>query len=594
MKLKLFSYQSLWILIGIPLLTYLILKSSFNLSLFGDDWEQLYFMWLEFEVRHSYNWFDVKSYLGPYNFSYFYLGLLNHFFGLNSFAYFFTSYLLRILATISIYLLIKFISKEKMAGFLASLIFIFSISGLETTDWVFNMNTYLGIFLFNLSVIFYLKIRSASKLFIPSIIFFILLFFLSLIVVATRVHGAVPFIILLDLVLIFLFEKKKLNIKFLLRILLPISLIFIAIKIGAFGHVGSGGFTDRLKLGYETASGLIAKGEYTFLLNLPGLIGHIALPDYIINSFVTKIGLSKASLIYLSISIVLLFLSLKNLKYSKIKQNIYLLNLIIFTSIWFVLIFMIYKSNPILSPPKYFSILIGGETVFMMGWLFLILKNKFPHISFTIVFSLLWLTAFSLIYWLFNPAVFFETASRYLIMGAVGYAIFLGSFVSFLIKTLKPNLKVIPLFVLLLWLYINFMAVQQYLSFLKANRNSKLANSIWKSLKDSITNLDTENPTIFYFTTDNPYSLHWNVVFGFPSHMGLTYKIPNLDNTPLPVSDYKTLVLYVKDGSPQKMNGRPIKPIPLDHTYAYHLSGDKLISQTDLIREQIKKDLQEP
>lgn len=597
MKLKFLSYKLLWVIIGIPLVSYLILKPSFNLSLFGDDWEQLYFMYLEFDVRHSFSRFDIKSYLGPYNFSYAYLGILNNFFGLNSAAYFYTSFILRALATISIYLLVNFISKEKLAGFLASILFIFSVAGLETTDWVFNMNTYLGIFLFNLSLILYLKIRSITKLDISAIVsiaLFIFLFTSSLIIVSTRLHGAVPFIILMDLGLVLLFEKKIPNIYFFLRISLPVLILLLAMHIGAFGHLGSGGFTDRLKLGFDTAQALLQKGEYLFLFFLPGLIGHIALPDHITGLYLEKLPFSITTIIYLTALSAVIFLTVNTPKLSKIKKNLSLLSFFIFTFIWTLLVFLVHKLNPNIGPDKFFSILIGGEALFLVGYLSFILKAQYSNLSFTLLFSFLYLISFSLIYWLFSPAVFFETTSRYLIMGAVGFAIFFATLLSFLIKAVKPNLMVVPLLILLSWLFANFWASHQYLTFLEINRNSKTAVSIWKSLTDSITNLDTENPTVFFFTTDNPFSLHWNVVFGFPSHMGLTYKVPNLNNTPLPVTDYPTLLAYVRDGSPQKMNGRPIKPIPLDHVYAYHLSGDKLFSQTDLIREKIKQDLKIP
>lgn len=590
-KYSLYSKQFLWIVIGIPLLSYLVLKPTFNLSLFGDDWEQLYNMWLEFEVRHSYRWLDIKSYLGPYNFSYSYLGILNNFFGLNSAAYFYTSYFFRVLSTISIYLLVKFLTKDKMAGFLSSLIFIFSIAGLETTDWVFNLNTYIGIFLFNLSLICYLTSRSAVIFPNRYFLFFIPLLAATFMVVSTRMHGAIPFIILIDLILTFMLDKQKSKYTFIIRLIIPFIILFIMMRIGSFGHLGSGGFTDRLKLGMETAISLLQKGQYIFLFFLPGLIGNIVLPDSFAFSYVGSVSLRFASISFILISGLLSFLTLK-IVYGKKILNIQFFTFLGFSIIWSTVLFLLHKFNPILPPAQFFSIFVGGEIFFTIGWLFFILKKDFPLISFGMAFSFFWLIAFSLIYWVFNPAVFFETTSRYLIMGAVGFAIFFGIFVSFLIKKNHHNLLAIPLVVLISWLIINFSASRQYLTFLTTNRNSELAGSIWNSLTSSLTDLDTKNPTVFFLTSDNPYSLHWNMVFGFPPHMGLTYKIPDWNIAPVPVSDYPTLYAYVKDGSPQKMHGRPIKPVPIDHVYAFHLTGNQLINQTRLIREKLKTDLE--
>lgn len=594
LKSKFLSKQLIWIFICIPLLSYLVLRSSFNLSLFGDDWEQLYNMWLEFEVRHSYHWLDIKSYLGPYNFSYSYLGILNNFFGLNSAAYFYTSYFCRVLSTISIFLLVKFLTKDKLAGVLSSLVFIFSAAGLETTDWVFNLNTYIGIFLFNLSLICYLKLRSIAKF--PNLYFllFIPLLAATFMVVSTRMHGAVPFIILVDLVLTFILEKRKLNRSFIVRLIIPFLILFFMMHVGSFGHLGSGGFTDRIKLGMETAVSLLQKEQYMFLFFLPGLIGNITLPDSFSSSYVGSVGLRLASISFIFISGLLSFLTLKLINPKKILNKQFFIFLG-FSFFWSVVLFLLHKLNPILPPAQFFSILVGGELFFTIAWLFFTLKKEAPLVSLGMAFSLFWLIAFSLIYWVFNPAILFETTSRYLIMGAVGFAIFLGIFISFLIKRINNGLQlVIPMFILLAILSINYWASSKYLTFLEINRNSKLAIAIWSSLTSSVPDLDVKNPTVFFFTTDNPYSLHWNLVFGFPPHMGLTYRIPNWDLTPLPVSDYPTLLAYAKDGSPQKMNGRPIKPVPLDHIYAYHLSGDKLYSQTGQIRKKLEEDLQKP
>lgn len=591
MTSKLLTKQFIWIIIGIPLLSYLALRQSFNLSLFGDDWEQLYFMWLEFDVRHSLQRFDIKSYLGPYQFSYIYLDILNYFFGFNSAAYFYTSYFCRILTTISIYFLVKFLTKEKLAAFLSSLVFIFSTAGLETTDWVFNLNTYIGIVSFNFAVIFYLKMRSSAKSLNSNLLFFSFLLTFTFFAVSTRMHGAIPFIILIDLVLTFILDKQKLNRKLILRIIIPVLILFFMINIGAFGKVGSGGFTDRFKLGLETASSLLQKGDYLFLFYLPGLIGRITLPDSFTASFVEMVGLRFASINFILISLILSFTTSKILDP---KRNFSRKFLIFFgvTFAWSGFLYLLHKSYLTVAGHQFFSILVGGELLFLIGWLFIVLLKKYATTSIVMIFALLWLIAFSLIYWVFNPAVFFETTSRYLIMGAVGFAIFLGVFINFLLKRVHHNFAIIPLALLLFFLSINYFASYNYLAFLEKNRNSKLATSIWNSLTTNVTDLDIHNPTVFFLTSENPYSLHWNLVFGFPSHMGLTYKVPKLDNTPLPVSDYPTLLAYVKDGSPQKMNGRPIAPIPLDHVYAFHLNGDKLINQTKLIREKLKTDLE--
>ncbi|MBI2600224.1 hypothetical protein HYW43_04885, partial [Candidatus Daviesbacteria bacterium] len=339
--MKLSLKQLLWIVIGIPLVSYLLLKPTFNLSLFGDDWEQLYFMWLEFESRHSFSWFDIKSYLGPYNFSYSYLGIINNFFGLNSAAYFYASFLFRVLSIISVYFLVNFLTKEKLAPFLASLIFIFSAAGLETTNWVFNMNTYMAIFLFNLSVIFYLKFRLKPKINLPDLAWFILLFAAALFVASTRMHGAAPFIILIDLILIFLFEKNKPSLISYSRLIIPPLVLLTLIYYGAFGHIGAGGFTDRLKLGMETALALLSKGQYLFLFFLPGIIGHISLPDSLTLNYKTSTYLIVAIFSLSALLSLIIWFIVSIVKFEKAQKDLGLQSFFGVTFIWAILVYIV-------------------------------------------------------------------------------------------------------------------------------------------------------------------------------------------------------------------------------------------------------------
>lgn len=593
MRLKSFRFQLIWILVGIPLLSYLILKPTFNLSLTGDDWQALYITWLDFDVRKAHSWFDLKAYLGPYNFSYYYLGILNNIFKENVSLYFYNSFFFRVLCTISIYFLTKYLTKSYLAGFLSSLIFILSVAGLETTNWVFNMNSYLGAFFFNFALIIFLKIRSSVKVIWSQYLIFALLLSVSFIVVSTRMHGAVPFILVLEFLLLLFIEKRKINLNFFLRITSPVVILLALIHLGVFGRVEQGGFTDRLNLGFNTAVSLIQQGEKIFLLYFPGIIGHVALPDFLYSSSTSLLGLRLSVFIYTFVILFLGLLTTTEGKLNKAKINPGFIILLLFSLFWIIITKLTFNlSLTKIAPDQVLSIIFGGQVLFFMPWLFFYLRIRHPQMAITAIFSWFYILSFTLIYWLFGPNVFIETTSRYLISAAIGFAIFWGAFLSFLIRNINPGLIGVALALLLLWLFINNNATSRYFTALERDRNAQLAKSIRQSLVESIGNLDIGNPSVFYFTSDNPYSLYWNLIFGFPPHMGLIYKIPNPDNTPLPETNYQTLLLYVKDGSPQKMNGRPIKPIPLDHVYAYHLTGDKLIPQTELIREKIKKDLQ--
>lgn len=590
--LKLLKFKWVWIIIGIPLLSYLVLKPTFNLSLYGDDWQALYYTWLEFDVRKAYNWFDIRSYFGPYNFSYFYLGVLNNLFGQNIYLYFYNSLFFRILCTISIYFLTEYLTKQKLSAFLASLFFILLTTGLETTDWVFNMNTYLGVFFFNFAIIYFFKIRSLDRIVLVHYLIFILLLIAGLTVVSTRMHGAIPFLIIVDIILTFFIEKKKFTFNFLLRTIVPVLVLLALISFGVFGKVESGGFTDRLKLGFNNASTLVQSGEKIFLLFFPGIIGHVVLPDSFYLASTSQFGLHLSTFIFTAISILIAILATLGRIGKPLKTNLWLISLVTFDVLWIGLTKLLYDLSPTKTPPaQTLAIIAGGQFLFFIPWLAAYLRRKNTNVAVSLIFAWFYMLAFTIIYWLFNPNVFIETTGRYLISAGIGFSILFGTLFSYLVK--NTNFRIIGLacFLLVILLVTNTIATNKYLSLLETNRNAKLANSIWQSLTDSINDLDINNPTIFFFTSDNPYSLHWNLVFGFPPHMGFTYKIANPNNTSLPETDYKRLLDFVKDGSPMKMHGREVKPVPIDHIYAYYLSGMQLTNQTDLTRKRILQDL---
>src|SRR3989304_1666007 len=131
----------LWLFIILPISGAIVFRKSFNLGLYGDDWQHLYILWREFYVYHTKSFLDIKSYLNPYFPEYLYLGIIERFWGYYPPAYFIASYLCRLFANIALYFFAYELTKSNLAAFLTTLIFLVSASGLQTTDWVFNLNT---------------------------------------------------------------------------------------------------------------------------------------------------------------------------------------------------------------------------------------------------------------------------------------------------------------------------------------------------------------------------------------------------------------------------------------------------------------------
>lgn len=593
-----------WLSLGIPLLSAFVFRKSFNLGLYGDDWQHLYNLWREFFVYKTKSFFDIRSYLNPYWPSYLYLGIISHFWGFYAPAYFIASFLMRIFANISLYFLALELTKSKLAAILTTVIFLFSAAGLQTTDWVFNMNTYAGLGLLNIAIVFYLKIRKITTVHLKNYVFFLVFFTLAMAIVPTRMSGTVPFLILSDLFLTFIVEGSR-SINRLLIIRIAVAILMFA-TLSYFKSFGESSFAiDRLSESSQILQSFIQRGYHAILFYFIGIIGHLVLPDSIgLNSFTGVILLTNF------ISIFIGFIT--SLSFSKRKSFTNYLPILVFNLIWTLVLYWLISINPNPIPnlnpypSSYilFSIALGGQFIFWSLWLFFLTKNYYPNLTSSLVISLIWIITLTIIYWTFTPYYIIETTGRYMTMGAVGFSIFLGSLLSLLFfraghfqkqektRVLSSFYLLLPTFIFIFWIVVNFQKGQTYLDILEQTRNRELTDRTWDTLLKTVPKLDQNGPSVFYFTTDNPLSLQGVLVFGFFMRAGMTYRIPDQDLTPLPSTDYQELLAYVKDGSPlQKVHGRKAIPVLLSRIFAFDFRNGELIDITDKIRAKLTEDI---
>lgn len=554
----------LWLFIILPIAGAIVFRKSFNLGLYGDDWQHLYILWREFYVYHTKSFFDIRSYLNPYFPEYLYLGIIEHFWGYYPPAYFIASYLCRLFANIAMYFFTYELTKSKLAAFFATLIFLVSAAGLQTTDWVFNMNTYAGLGLLIIASTIYLKIRKLRTFKSWYYLLFIITFTLALAIVPTRMHGAAPFIILMDLALTYIVERQKIRFdKYLVvRILLAIGIFAMLIQLKSFGEQSytSGRFNDSYKL----IQALMQNGFYSWWLYFLGIIGHLVLPDNI--SFTAKNTLKNVLITEAFLSI--LFASLSTFSILKSKKIISFLPILFFNICWIIFLFIMSKADTHTSNEVYFSISLGGQFLFWAIWFYIIGRKNYPEISRTLIISIIWITSLTILHWLFTPYFVIETTGRYMTMGAAGMAIFTGTLLALLFKqalSYSSNVSAnsrflgslflgVPMLISIVILTTNFQVNQNYLNVLEQTRNKDLTEKTWKTLLSEVPKLDPTAPSVFYFTTDNPLSLEGVLVFGFFMRSGIEWRNPVEALTPLPVTDYQQLLDMVKTGESLQKN----------------------------------------
>src|SRR3989344_8439232 len=117
----------------ILLIGFIVIRHTFSLSIFGDDWLALY------RYRyHAGEWsdrtFNIFTYfLTSYGSQDVIMGLINKFFGYNPQTYYFISFILRAAVSVSLFIILKKLTNKYVPAFLSSVFFFVSSIGLEAT-----------------------------------------------------------------------------------------------------------------------------------------------------------------------------------------------------------------------------------------------------------------------------------------------------------------------------------------------------------------------------------------------------------------------------------------------------------------------------
>ncbi|MBI2599798.1 hypothetical protein HYW43_02650 [Candidatus Daviesbacteria bacterium] len=335
---------------------------SFSLGLFGDDWLELWMYMHYFGPQATPGITNPFSYFlsgyGPYGTT---MALIYKFFGQNHSVYYLFSYIFRLSAAFAIWPLVNYLTGSKLAAFYGSLFLSITFIGLQTTDWTFNLTSYLAIANLSLFLYFFIKSRQEvnRKLFIYSAI----CFYLAHIFAPIRMTGLFPFTIILE---IFLYFKSK-NIKLTFLRLSVIFVIFIIITTtGSNSRTNTtkilGGGLTSIRNGISTSVSLIEQNKFKFLLNPIIMIGEMIIPDSYFS------GVSNKNNVRLVLGFFILIFSAYLIKFNRESK----LSVVFFIStFWIVLSFIInwFRDPEVLFPTeyRYFIPTAVGFTIFLSG-----------------------------------------------------------------------------------------------------------------------------------------------------------------------------------------------------------------------------------
>lgn len=509
----------------------LALRLSFDLSLFGDDWLQLYIF--KFQVIHSKFWGipipDLRSLLSPYGPTYYLMGTIHKFFGLNPQPYFIASFIFRCIAGILLYVLVFRLSKSRLAAFATGIFWAVSEIGIESTNWVFNMNSYMGLSLFLLALIFYFKYKEISK--VSSLVVTIICLALAAISVPVRMHGG--FVTFIGIEVFFLITQwhTKRNIKmFIFLNIIWVSIFAILYKWGVFG---SSNFDIYIGNGQRENFAAIQSGKINHLLTPFTTIGNLLFTDYYMDHHqlpriifkIHSLSWMRSFLIPLWI-VIATTLSTVGFFIVQNKNKLFVILVSVLTLTFAVLINFITLEGvgDSTSPNLVFLTMIGGSLIIFMS--LLILFTKPGNIRTGFFLSLVWLLSFAAVPILFTPFNYTPTSMRYLIMPGVAIPLFIG----FMVSLPKSMIQKIVLITLIVPFYlIQYTSTQLYFRNLLESRSETISKDVWETILATVPKMDPSKDYLFYFDYANgKYIIVRDVIaFGFIPRMMFYEKSPN-------------------------------------------------------------------
>jgi len=565
----------------IILVSLIILSPVFNVGLYGDDWLAI-FRYVVPPSKEGWNLFTY--YLTPYGSQDIIMGLLYRTFGTNAFYYEITSYIFRLLAAFSLYPLVFYLTKSKLATFFAMLFFSITTIGFDSTGWLLTMPTYLTIAFFNIFLYFYIISHETKK--IGTLLFSGLFFYLAYVTASQRMIG-VPLLIL-SLEAFWLLQNQTFN--NLKNTLLRIAFIFaILIVIAKFGQSlgNSGDWFSRLNSSITIIQNLLNEGRTEFFLYPLVTIGGMFIPNFAFPSIQIN---TKSDILF---SVALPALTLFTILLLIIKTNVNkftgkdIYKSIIAAVTWIFVVFIVRKLNitNFSSSNLILMAVVGGLAIIM--WVLLAIKYSKQKILLTGLFlSFSWTICSFFIAWLWNPASYIDSTHRYLTTSAVGVSIFFAIIISL---SKRPKNQLYLCLLLSFFLILHITSTRTYINQILYSHNQQTVDKIWSSIP-YIPNVGKE-PLVFYFErgdSSNGSILGDAVLFGFPFHIALLYNLTESDKVPTVMEKWTDVVSAVKDGQSFKAYGYPLKPIPIDHVYSFHLQGsDNLINITDIVRQKL-------
>lgn len=517
------------------IISFLVIYPTFKLSLWGDDW---YVFWRStrfLESKDLGNWNYLSLYFTAYGPMDVLVGtFMRYLYGLNSTYYYLTSFTFRVLASFSLYPLIMYLTKDKLAAFFAMLFFSITVIGMESTDIVVLTPSFIALIFLSFFLYFYLKARENENK--RSYMFFAGSFFiLAMATAPIRMTGLIPTILIIEIFWLYKYRSRNFVIKTIKRLALVLCLFLVIYNTNSFISIPT-------EVGQEATPRNMGSEQTVTAIKL--MINHI------------KQGDSGFLLTPIIITGGMLLPSLNSLP----------------------------NTDNLNSLKGYVGILM-----IIVGIVLMRVCSRNKYLPDYILLSLA-LTIFGFIIpWMWSPTEIYTSSHRYLITSAVGISLFLSLIIG-LTKVIK--FRVIIILLLSLFFISHIISSHGYIKLRLSMHNQLISNKLWSQIPYIPELGKTDKPIVFYMYSDKDDGgvIGTTLFNNFNYHMGFLYNLNSYKKMPVVMGRWDGVLSAVKDGEEFRGNSLPAEPTPIDHVYGFVVKDkDNVINITEKVREELRR-----
>ena len=574
---------------SILLLQLIILWPSFCFALYGDDWLAFWHLWSNSDPVIGSHLYPIRYFLTPYGPQDMNMGLLRMLFGYYSLPYYITSFIWRLSVSYALFFMTLKFFKNKTGALFAGIFFSVSVIGLEATDWVFNMTSYLGLLFYVIFFYFFCSSRQTRNVKVLLLSAFFL--FLAIITVPIRMHGGVILLIFAEVIFLLL-DQTSSNLRYTLFRISIFTLTIMIIKMIGTSLGDPNESVNRMMNGVTWIAYHLKLGQIEVLLYPIMTFGNMIFPQLTLSQSNLQLRVGADSFFPLSIvsfTVFTLLLFLLTPKENKTKKTLF--KIIFIGLIYNIIVWLIFNNHTSgFSLPGFkqmpLAALLGGYITILLGSLVInkCFEKKYLSYSTIIIF---WPYAFFLFAWItLNTANPFPEYHRYLIMSSAGIGLIWA-----MLASLKINRKIL-IILFSLHLLIQIYSTYSYLGYIAQRRNRELSEKIWHEVESGLpAHFDGKKIYVVLFLTETQDMNYFHGYFDFGPRIALRDRIRGY-GAPIGISDYNQLVSAVTDGKMLKSNGHDERPISPDQTITFLISGQNIDNiRVQNMTEQTRKDL---